>query len=153
MSIMICSYVIDCVVLSRSIHNELRLRILKESKTTIKTVDRYSDKIVQKKIKYQRASIDRSAKESLRVQKQVKDLSEKIKISNDVKVKAAQLELDNWFKDLNSRIVIGRDMLAAVSKTSSVGAKVNPPVNKASGNVQDQMTLETILQSILNQPY
>ena len=104
----------------RSIHNDFRSRIVKEYKSVIKTIDKVLDRMNQRKSKHQKTSQDRNNRESLRQQRLLKEMVDKIRITNDLKVKNFNHDVDLWLRDLQSRIQVGKEAFeSGIQKASN----------------------------------
>jgi hypothetical protein len=95
---------------NKALHAALRARILKEHKSTVKLVEKFWDRLTQKKTKFQRQWQDRQTRDLIRLQKLLRENSEKSKAINDARATASQKELDAWYENLHERVRVGREV-------------------------------------------
>lgn len=112
---------------NKSIQQYLRNKILKESKSSLKQVDKHLDRVQQKKQKFRRQIHDKLCKDKSKHEKLLRELSEKMKSSNDKITAVCQQDTDLWMSRLYERLKTGqesytRDLSALFDHSNLAGA-------------------------------
>lgn len=126
---------------NQSVQNTFKQRVLKEMKLSIKNVDKYFEKLQQKRIKLMKLAQDKLNKENLRQMKINKETSEKIRQSNDQKLKQFHNEVDSYLSGLKKRLDYGKLQFETIT-------------NKQSTNIsshENEFTLENNQETIFDE--